>query len=258
MILCDTHSHLYLKEFKHDLDQVILNAANNDVKYIFLPNIDSSSTDDMLDVCNKYPDICFPMMGLHPTSVKANYKEELKRIEKKFSEGKFYGIGEIGIDLYWDTTYEHEQELVFQKQVELAMKNDLPVVIHSRNSIDKIIGILSEMNPESLTGVFHCFSGNTEQADKIFSLGFKLGIGGVLTFKNSGLDNVVKNIDLRHILLETDAPFLSPVPFRGKRNESAYIELIAKKIAEIKNTTIEKTASITTKNANRLFKIKIA
>jgi len=192
MILCDTHSHLYLKEFKHDLDQVILNAANNDVKYIFLPNIDSSSTDDMLDVCNKYPDICFPMMGLHPTSVKANYKEELKRIEKKFSEGKFYGIGEIGIDLYWDTTYEHEQELVFQKQVELAMENDLPVVIHSRNSIDKIIGILSEMNPESLTGVFHCFSGNTEQADKIFSLGFKLGIGGVLTFKNSGLDNVVK------------------------------------------------------------------
>ena len=192
MILCDTHSHPYLKEFKHDLDQVILNAANNDVKYIFLPNIDSSSTDDMLDVCNKYPDICFPMMGLHPTSVKANYKEELKRIEKKFSEGKFYGIGEIGIDLYWDTTYEHEQELVFQKQVELAMENDLPVVIHSRNSIDKIIGILSEMNPESLTGVFHCFSGNTEQADKIFSLGFKLGIGGVLTFKNSGLDNVVK------------------------------------------------------------------
>lgn len=256
MILTDTHSHLYLKEFNNDLDQVIKNAADNDVKHIFLPNIDSSSIDDMIKVCNKYPDTCFPLMGLHPTSVKANYEEELNKIEKWFTEGKFYGIGEIGIDLYWDKTYKKEQELVFRKQVQLAKEADLPIVIHSRNSTDEIISILTDVDFKNVSGVFHCFSGNEEQAKKITDMGFKLGIGGVITFKNSGLDKVIEKIDIKHLLLETDSPFLAPVPYRGKRNESAYIRIIAEKIANIKQITIEEVAEMTTSNALELFRIK--
>ncbi len=256
MILTDTHSHLYLKDFTNDLGQVIQNAVENDVRYIFLPNIDSSSIDDLIGICNKYPNTCFPMMGLHPTSVKSNYKEELNKIEEQFLGSEFCAVGEIGIDLYWDTTFEKEQEIVFSRQIELAKRYDIPIVIHSRDSIDKIIRILFDMNLAGITGVFHCFSGNKEQADKIISLGFKLGIGGVLTFKNSGLDKVVEKIDLRHLLLETDAPFLTPVPHRGKRNESAYIRIIAEKLAEIKKISIEKIAEVTTKNALELFKVR--
>lgn len=255
MILCDTHSHLYLKEFKDDLDNVISNALGKDVKYIFLPNIDSSSIDDLLMVCNDYPDVCFPMMGLHPTSVKANYEVEIKKVEDTLKKHSFCAVGEIGIDLYWDKTYAAQQKTVFIKQVNTAAELNLPVVIHSRNSINDIIDILVEMNIEGLNGVFHCFSGNQKQADKIIALGFKLGIGGVVTFKNSGLQEVVEKTDLEHILLETDAPFLAPVPFRGKRNESAYIRIIAEKIAEIKNVTLKEVAEITSKNALGLFNI---
>jgi len=255
MIFTDTHSHLYLKGFNNDLDEVIKNAAENDVRYIFLPNIDSSSIDDMIDVCNKYPGTCFPMMGLHPTSVKANYEEEMEKIEEQLSKHEFCAIGEIGIDLYWDKTYKKEQELVFRKQVQLAKETDLPIVVHSRNSINEIINILTDMDIKTLTGVFHCFSGTEEQANKITDMGFKLGIGGVVTFKNSGLDKVIEKIDLRHLLLETDAPYLAPVPHRGQRNESAYIRIIAEKLTEIKKISIEEIAEVTTRNALELFKI---
>ena len=255
MIFTDTHSHLYLQEFKNDLDQVINNAIKKDIKYILLPNIDSSSITDLYEVCNKYSDICFPMMGLHPTSVKANYEEEIGKIEEQVSKHEFCAIGEIGIDLYWDKTFEKEQELVFRKQVQLAKETDLPIVVHSRNSTNEIISILTDMDIKTLTGVFHCFSGTEEQANKITDMGFKLGIGGVVTFKNSGLGKVIEKIDLRHLLLETDAPFLAPVPFRGKRNESAYIKIIAEKIAEIKQLTTEEVAEVTTNNALELFKL---
>ena len=253
MILCDTHSHLYLKEFKNDLDQVIDNAIGNDVRYIMLPNIDNSSIRDMLDVCDRYPAICYPMMGLHPTSVRSNYEEEFRKIEDQLFNYDFCAIGEIGIDLYWDKTYEKEQELVFRRQVELARHMNLPIVIHSRNSINRIIEILSEMNVGGVSGVFHCFSGNKKQADRIIELGFKLGIGGVVTFKNSGLEQVVEQTDLEHLLLETDAPFLAPAPYRGKRNESAYIRIIAEKIAEIKKLPLVTVAEVTTSNALKLF-----
>lgn len=257
MILTDTHSHLYLKDFNNDLDEVILNAVEEDVRYIFLPNIDSSSVDDLNSVCDKYHDICFPMMGLHPTSVKHGYEEELRIIGEHFQGRKFCAVGEIGIDLYWDKTFKKEQEEVFRKQVLIAEKLDLPIVIHSRNSIDIIISILSEMNIPGIEGVFHCFPGNTKQAERIINMGFKLGIGGVVTFKNSGLQKVVESVDLRHILLETDSPFLAPVPYRGKRNESAYIRIIAEKIAEIKQLSLEKVASVTTQSALEMFKIII-
>jgi TatD DNase family protein len=253
MILTDTHSHLYLKEFKDDLDEVMRNAAESGVKYIFLPNIDSSSIDDLKSVSNAYPDHCFPMMGLHPTSVKAGFEEELMVIEEQFQNDTFCAVGEIGIDLYWDKTFVKEQEAVFRKQVAMAMDMNLPVVIHSRNSIDMLIEILTLMNIDGLKGVFHCFPGNILHAEKVIDMGFKIGIGGVLTFKNSGLQKVVEQTDLQHILLETDAPFLAPVPYRGKRNESAYIRIIAEKVAEIKNLTLEEVAEVTTNNALELF-----
>ncbi len=254
MILTDTHTHLYLKEFNDDREQVIKNAFKNRVKYMLLPNIDSSTVEDMLNLCKIYPEHCFPMIGLHPTSVKKNYIQELQKIEKYFLTQKFYAIGEIGIDLYWDKTFKKEQEYVFRYQIELAKKYNLPVVIHSRNSFDEIINIIKEEKKPTLNGVFHCFTGTIKQAEMIINLGFKLGIGGVITFKNSKLDKVIQKIDIKHIVLETDSPYLTPVPFRGKRNESAYLYYIADKIAEIKNITIEEVAEITTNNAIFLFK----
>lgn len=255
MILTDTHSHLYLKDFHDDLDRVIKNAINNDVKYIFLPNIDSSSINDLYQVSDQFSEICYPMMGLHPTSVKSNYTDELEIIEKQLFKNNFCAVGEIGIDLYWDKSFAQEQEIVFKRQVILAKELELPIVIHSRNSINRILEILSEMNIKGVTGIFHCFSGNQEQADRIIDMGFKLGIGGVVTFRKSGLQTVVEKTGLEHLLLETDAPFLAPVPHRGKRNESAYIRIIAEKVAEIKNLTIEDVAEVTTRNALDLFKI---
>lgn len=255
MILTDTHSHLYLKEFENDLDKVIDNAIEQGVKYIFLPNIDSKSIDDLIEVYNRYPETCFPMMGLHPTSVKSDYEKELEIIEKELFKNDYCAVGEIGVDLYWDKTFKKEQEDVFRRQVIMAKKMDLPIVIHSRNSIDNIINILSEMNIPGLKGVFHCFPGNILHAEKVINLGFKLGIGGVVTFKNSGLQKVVVSVDLKHILLETDAPYLAPVPYRGKRNESAYIRIIAEKIAELKNISIEEVGEVTTRNALGLFNI---
>ncbi len=253
-MLTDTHAHLYLDDFDNDRDRVIENAIQLGITQFFLPNIDSSSIDALLALSNAYPENCFPMMGLHPCSVKENFEEELTLVEEWLSKEKFYAIGETGIDLYWDKTFFSHQEIVFRKQIELAKKFKLPIVIHSRNSFDEIDKIIDELNDDNLKGIFHCFSGTIEQAEKIIAYGgFKLGIGGVVTFKNAGLDKVINQIDLKHIVLETDSPYLAPVPHRGKRNESGYLLLIAQKVAAIYNIPVEKLAEITTGNAKAIF-----
>lgn len=254
MFLTDTHTHLYLEEFKNDREEMVERALENDVKYMLLPNIDSSSIDGMMELSEQFPKNCFPMMGLHPTSVKENYMEELELAEHWIEKEKYYAIGEIGIDLYWDKTFQKEQEIALAYQIELAIKHKLPIVIHMRDSFKEVYEVVKNYASPELTGVFHCFTGTHEQAEKIIDLNFYLGIGGVLTFKNSGLEKVVEKIDIKHLLLETDSPFLTPMPHRGKRNESAYTRFIAEKIAEIKNISLEKVAEITTSNANQLFK----
>lgn len=253
MIFTDTHTHLYAEEFTSDRDLLIREAMDNGVQRFFLPNIDSAFVDSMLELEKKYPQHCFPMMGLHPCSVKENWKEELSLVEKYLGERKFAAVGEIGIDLYWDKTFVKEQEEVFRKQIEFANQYKLPIAIHSRESFEEICKILLETKKENPAGIFHCFTGNIDQAKRAIDLGFYLGIGGVVTFKNSGLDKVVAEIDLKHIVLETDAPYLAPVPFRGKRNLPSYILKVAEKIAEIKNCSIEEVAEVTTENSKQIF-----
>ena len=249
----DTHTHLYLEEFNADIDAAIKRAGEAGTDKFFLPNIDSTSVDALHGLCKKYPTQCFPMMGLHPCSVKENLAEELSLVHQLLKVNKYYAVGEIGLDLYWDKTFIAQQIEAFEKQIQWALEFDLPIVIHCRNAFDEIYEVLS--NTKKLPkGIFHCFSGNTEQANKIIALGnFKLGIGGVVTFKNSGLDKVVEQIDLKHLVLETDSPYLAPVPYRGQRNESSYIRIIANKIAEIKNCNVGVVAEITTKNAIEIF-----
>jgi len=254
-MLIDTHSHIYSDDFSHDLDDVVQNAYNNDVKKIILPNISSDTVKRMLDLVDSYPHLCFPLMGLHPTSVSADYKEELKAIEYWMDKRKFYGVGEIGIDLYWDKTYIKEQTEAFRYQLRLAKSNQLPVVIHLRNSFDEVYNVVKEEQDGTLNGIFHCFTGNESEAKKIIDAGFLLGIGGVLTFKNSQLDEVIGKFNLENMVLETDAPYLAPVPKRGRRNESAYLVYIAQKLAEIFDVPVEKVAEITTANARNLFGI---
>lgn len=256
MILTDTHTHLYLENFNEDRKEAIDRAFDKGVKYLFLPNIDSTSIEDMLKLASEYPDYCFPMMGLHPGSVDKDYPKELKTIEKWLHKEKFCAIGEVGIDLYWDKTYYKEQEEAFLQQMHWASEMDLPLVIHSRKSLNEIISIIKKYPNLDLTGVFHCFPGSPEDAEKIVDMGFKIGIGGVVTFKNAKMAKVVEKIPLETILLETDAPFLTPHPYRGKRNESAYIYFIAEKIAEIKQVDIEKVAEVTTKSALEMFKLE--
>lgn len=250
----DTHTHLYLSAFRDDLDQVVSRSIELGVTRMFLPNLDSNSVSEMLSVCNRYRGNCYPMIGLHPTSVKENYSEELERIKTHLGDSQFIAIGEIGIDLYWDKTYLKEQEIVFRQQLSWARTHDLPVVIHARESFNEIFNIMDEENLEGLSGVFHSFTGNEEQAMKALSYNFYIGINGIVTFKNSGLENVVRTIPRDKLLLETDAPFLAPVPYRGKRNESSYITDIAKKIASIYETDISSVAAFTTLNALELFK----
>lgn len=254
MIFTDTHTHLYLKAFDDDRAEVVKKAIEQDVKYMLLPNIDSSSIEPMFELCKQFPENCFPMMGLHPTSVKDNYLDELKIISEWFDKQNFIAVGEIGIDLYWDQTYLKQQEEAFRFQIDLALKKDIPIVIHSRDSFAEIFKVLEDYRDSGINGVFHCFTGTVDEATRAIDLGFYLGMGGVLTFKNSGLDRVLTEIDLNHIVLETDSPFLAPVPFRGKRNESAYINLVANKISQVKNISKEEVASITTQNAIDLFK----
>ncbi len=253
MILVDTHAHLYLNEFSADLDQVIESAKANDVKYLLLPNIDSSTIPAMNQVVSMHPEICFPMIGLHPTSVKENYKNELAIVHHYVEQGGYLAIGEIGIDLYWDKSFEKEQLYTFRYQVELAKEYHLPLAIHTRSSMDVTLDLIEELNDGSLSGVFHCFSGTYEEAVRIIDNGFKLGIGGVITFKNSGLDKVIEHIALEDLLLETDSPYLTPSPNRGLRNECAYILNIAQKVAEVKKTTLEHVAEVTTENALKIF-----
>ncbi len=253
MIFIDTHTHLYLRQFDDDRTEAIFNAIEAGVQYMFLPNIDSGTLSSMLEVCDQFPENCFPMMGLHPTSVKGNYIEELEKVREELKKRKYIAIGECGIDLYWDKTYFQQQDEAFRYQIKLAREYDLPLVIHSRDSFDEIFEIMDEEYSPELKGVFHCFSGNYNHAKRIIDWGFKLGIGGVVTFKNSGLDKVIEKVDLKHVILETDAPFLAPIPYRGQRNESAYIPLIARKIADIRKIAKEEVADITTRNAKELF-----
>ncbi len=256
MVLTDTHTHLYSEEFKEDIAEVIKRAGQNYVSRLFLPNIDSSSIEGMLSLEKKYPGVVFPMMGLHPCSVNENYKEELKLVSNWLEKHRFVAVGEIGIDLYWDKTFEKEQKDAFAFQIDLAIKHNLPIVIHTRNSFDETCAIVKQMKTSSLRGIFHCFSGTIDQAQQIIDLGgFKLGVGGVLTFKNSGLEQVIKNIALEHLVLETDSPYLAPVPYRGKRNESAYLLEVAQKLANIYNVDIHQIAEVTTNNSREIFDI---
>ena len=257
MNFIDTHTHLFLKQFEDDIDDVIEIAIRSGITKMFLPNISSETTDSMLQLCEKYPENCFAMMGLHPCDVKKETMEkELFHVEEMLEKEKFIAVGEIGLDLYWDKTTLEIQKMAFEFQIELAKKHKLPIVIHVRDSFEQAIEIVENLNDENLSGVFHCFTGNVDDSKRITDLGnFYLGIGGVLTFKNSGVDKTIEKIDMKHLLLETDSPYLSPTPYRGKRNESKYIVNIAEKLSEIKGLEIEEIAKITTKNAQNLFKI---
>ncbi len=253
MILTDSHTHLYLEHFDKDRKEVINRAIDSGIEYMLLPNIDSKSVEGMLAVCEDFPENCFPMMGLHPTNVKEDFEKELENVKKWLDKKNFVAVGEIGIDLYWDKTFFEQQVIALKNQIDLAKKHQLPIVIHARNSMEEIFEVLKEVQTPDLKGVFHCFSGNLDDAFRAIDMGYYLGIGGVITYKKSNLPEIVREIELESILLETDAPFLSPVPFRGKRNESAYINYIAEKIAEIKSVSIQEVAEITTQNAKELF-----
>ncbi len=257
MILIDTHTHLYLNAFNNDREEVVARALADGVKYMLLPNIDSSSVKGMQALCDRFPENCFPMMGLHPTSVKGNFREELKMVEDLLASNNYFGVGETGIDLYWDKTWYREQVEAFNRQIDLAIAYDLPLIIHARESFTEIFRVLENRDTGGLRGVFHCFTGDVGQAKHATALDFKLGIGGVLTYKNSGLDQVVSEIGLNELILETDAPYLSPVPHRGKRNESAYVLHVAEKLSEILNISIEEVAEATTHNASELFNMNI-
>lgn len=254
MILADTHTHLYLSEFANDLPQAINRALNNGVKYLFIPNIDLGSVEPMLKICHQYPANCFPMLGMHPTSVKADYQTELHAIFRYLDDSPFVAIGEIGLDLYWDKTHLTEQKEAFRYQLDIALQKDLPVAIHCRESFQEIISVLDDYRTTPLKGVFHAFSGPKEHAEEIIKRGYYLGIGGVLTYKNSKLGEVITALPLDRIILETDAPYLTPVPKRGERNESAYIPYICQKIADLQGIPLEEVARITTENALTLFK----
>jgi len=257
MNFIDTHTHLFLKQFKDDIDDVIDIAIRSGITKMFLPNINSETTDSMLQLCKKYPENCFAMMGLHPCDVKKETMEkELLHVEEMLEKEKFISVGEIGLDLYWNKTTLEIQKMAFEFQIELAKKHKLPIVIHVRDSFLEAIEIVEKLNDENLSGVFHCFTGNVDDSKRITDLGnFYLGIGGVLTFKNSGVDKTIEKIDMKHLILETDSPYLAPTPYRGKRNESKYIVNIAEKLSEIKGIEIEEVAKITTENALNLFKI---
>lgn len=255
MIFTDTHTHLYYEKDLELRAALMARCLENKVSRLFLPNVDSESIPLVFSLAEQYPEHCFPMLGLHPCDVKANFKEELATIEREIAQRKVYAIGEIGIDLHWDKTTLSIQKEAFRLQIAWAKQLDLPIVIHCREAFDEIFEILCELKDEKLMGIFHCFSGTLEQAEKVISLGFYLGIGGVLTYKNSGLDQVVAKIPLEHLVLETDSPYLTPVPFRGKPNESSYLIYVAQKLADIKQISIEEIAEITTQNSKLVFGI---
>ena len=255
MNFIDTHTHLFSSEFDNDIDIVIKNALDNGISKMLLPNIDSTTTTKMLQLCDRYPNNCYPMIGLHPCSVKKdNLEKEISHVEQMLSQNKFIAVGEIGLDLYWDKSNLDLQKIAFESQIEIAKKYQLPIVIHVRDSFDEAIEIVERLNDYNLSGVFHCFTGNLEEAQRIINLkNFYLGIGGVVTFKNGGINKIINQVSLDRIILETDSPYLSPTPFRGSRNESKYLLNIAHKMAELYNIDIEDIAKKTTKNAIDLF-----
>ena len=256
MILTDTHTHLYADAFAPDRTEMIRRAIGAGVSRMFLPNIDSESIPGLFSLTKEFPMNCFPMMGLHPCSVNQEFQKELKVIEHWLQKKIFYAVGEIGVDLYWDKTFAEHQLFAFEFQVKLAKQHGLPVVIHTRNAFREAFDIIERHNDKDLKGIFHCFTGSLDEAQQVISLGgFRLGIGGVLTFKNSGLDKVVEQVSLEHLVLETDAPYLAPVPHRGKRNESAYLRIVAEKLAELKKTSLEEVAEVTTANSSFIFGI---
>ncbi|TAL60497.1 MAG: TatD family deoxyribonuclease [Bacteroidetes bacterium] len=255
MTLTDTHTHLFAEEFNADLTEVVKHALDAGVKKFFLPNIDSASIAGMLALEKLFPDNCFAMMGLHPCSVNEKYEEELKIVEDWFSKRKFSAVGEIGMDYHWDKTFISQQKDAFSRQIDLAKKYNRPIVIHQRECFDDVLAVVETQNLAfPVKGIFHCFTGSLEEAKRIISLGgFKMGIGGAVTYKNSKLPEVLEQIDLKHIVLETDSPYLTPAPHRGKRNESSYITFVAQKVAEIKGIAVDEVAEITTRNAEEIF-----
>ena len=252
----DSHTHIYLKDFDEDRKGIISECLNNGVNKLLLPNIDKSSIADVIKICEVYKDICYPMVGLHPCYVKDSYEDDLDFLKPFIKSIKPIAVGEIGIDLYWDKSNLEIQRKAFIAQINWAKEFKLPIVIHARDSYNEIFEVLDQVNDENLNGVFHCFSSSLKDADRILNYGgFKLGIGGVVTFKNSGLDKVVKNIDIKNIVLETDSPYLTPTPFRGTRNKSSYIPIIANKLSDIYEISCEEIGNITSKNAKEIFNI---
>ena len=255
MIITDTHTHLYSEQFDNDRREVIEKAIELGISRFFIPAIDSTYTEAMLNLEKEFPNNTFLMMGLHPTSVKENFKEELILVKEWLDKRQFYAVGEIGIDLFWDKSFLQQQQDAFKTQIEWAKEKKLPIVIHCRDAFDEIFEVLEGVNDEKLFGIFHCFTGNFEQAKRAITFNMKLGIGGVVTFKNGGIDKFLNEIDLRHIVLETDSPYLAPTPFRGKRNESSYIINVLEKLVDIYNLTPEQLADITTQNSRDVFGI---
>ncbi len=255
MTITDTHTHLYSEEFDIDRNEMMQRAINNGVTRFFIPAIDSNYIQKMYALESNYPNNVFLMMGLHPTHVKDNYLDELQMVEQELASRKFVAIGEIGIDLYWDKTHLKEQQIAFRRQIQLAKKYKLPIVIHCRDAFDEIFEILEEEKSEDLFGIFHCFSGTHEQALQAISYNMKLGIGGVVTFKNGKIDQFINQIDLKHLVLETDSPYLAPIPFRGKRNESSYIVNVVDKLAALYGVSSEEIAIQTTENSKAVFGI---
>ncbi len=253
MILTDTHTHLYLEQFDSDRAEVIQKAMDNQITRFFIPAIDSTYYSAMFDLENQFPNNIFLMAGLHPTHVKDNFKDELDHVKKMLKERKFYAVGEIGIDLYWDKTYLQQQQEAFKTQINWAKEMSLPIVVHCRDAFDEIFEILQDVKEDSLSGIFHCFTGNLEQARQAISYGLKLGIGGVVTFKNGKIDQFLNEIPLKNIVLETDSPYLAPTPFRGKRNESSYLVNVVDKLVGIYGLTPDEIAQITTQNSKDVF-----
>ncbi len=258
MTLIDTHAHIYVSQFDEDRNDVVRKALDTGISKMILPGINSTYIDIQNKLAKDYPDNCFPAFGLHPSDVKDDYKTELELVKKELQKGKSVAVGEIGIDLYWDKTFIEEQKQAFEQQILWAKEYKLPIIIHVREAFNEVFEIVDKLNDENLSGIFHSFTGNLEQANKIINYkGFKIGINGIVTFKNSGLDKVVNEIPLQQIVLETDSPYLSPMPKRGKRNESSHLIYIAKKIAEIKELPLSEIAEITNKNAIEIFREKI-
>ena len=252
-MIVDTHCHLYLDDFKNDITEVIKRAENEGINKFYLPAIDSTEIENMLLLETKFPGKCIAMMGLHPCYVKENYLQELALVKTWLEKRKFAAVGEIGLDFYWDKTFVTQQYEAFRLQIELSLQYNLPIVIHTRDAMQECINVVKEYRSGGIKGIFHCFGGTVENAHEIIDAGFYLGIGGVLTYKKSGLADVIDKIDLKHIVLETDSPYLTPVPFRGKRNESSYLKYVIEKLAEIKKIPVEEVAAITTANVEKIF-----